>query len=203
MQHSSNEIRGLSQAKKPLREFDCKRFKVCIILCGDSLNLFSGLLTENFSRRSSYISWNIFISLGFDDAVCRLFGREEKTPPYFLITCDACILEEMQYPQSPDWSGRGVRITNIPGSQGWGFATFFRKRKGGAILSSDRRAKLSTNYIDTTNIPPMKGQLSNSVYSNLQLFSLFHIFRLVPHIQLISSTINFLYYLRFCLNFYP
>lgn len=82
MPHSSNEIRELSQAKKPLREFYCKRFKVCRILCGDILSLF-----RDYSRRISHEEV-IFISLGFDDDFCRLFGSEEKTPQYFLITKD-------------------------------------------------------------------------------------------------------------------
>lgn len=60
MPHSRNEIRELSQAKKPLREFDCKRFKVCRILCGDSLSLFSGLLTEDFSRRGHLLKLGVW-----------------------------------------------------------------------------------------------------------------------------------------------
>lgn len=127
MPHSRNEIRGLSQAKKPLREFDCKRFKVCRILCGYSLNLYSGLLTENFSRRGHLHklgvwwcclqiiwTWREDSSILSDNLWC-LYTWRDVVP---LVT-------RLVWKRSKN--------NQHSGSRGWGFATFFRKRKGGAI----------------------------------------------------------------------
>lgn len=161
MPHSMNEIRELSQAKKPLREFDCKRFKVCRILCGDSLSLFSELLTDNFSRRGHLHklgvwwcclqiiwTWREESSILSDNLWC-LYTWRDVVP---LVTW--LVWKRSKNNQH----SRQLRL---------GIRNFLQKEEGRRNISSDRRTKLSTNSIHTTNIPPMKYQLSNSVDSKI------------------------------------
>lgn len=127
MQHSRNEIRELSRAKQPLREFDCKRFKVCRTLCGDSLSLFSGLLTETFSRRGHLHklgvrwcclkiiwTWREDSSILSDHLWC-LYTWRAVVP---LVT--RLVWKRSKNNQHSRQLGLGI------------FNKFFRKRKGGA-----------------------------------------------------------------------